>query len=75
MVHLVGEQSADAVETFAEHCRNQSPGKGLDYPFLPAMFNPRLMEDQKKLIIRHQPSATPLTQIMGAPKGGCVWLS
>ena len=26
MVHLVEEQSADAFETFAEHCRHQGPG-------------------------------------------------
>jgi hypothetical protein len=26
VVHLVGEQSADAFETFAEHCRHQGPG-------------------------------------------------
>ncbi len=26
MVHLVGEQRADAFENFAEHCRNQGPG-------------------------------------------------
>ena len=26
MVHLVGEQSADAFESFAEYCRHQGPG-------------------------------------------------
>ena len=26
MVHLVGEQSADAFEHFAEHCRTKGPG-------------------------------------------------
>ena len=68
--HLVGEQSAGAFETFA----NTAVIRARVYPFLQATFTPRLMEDQKKLFLRHQPSATPLTQIMGAPNGGCVWL-
>jgi hypothetical protein len=67
MVHLVGEQSEDAFEHFAGHCRNNLSSQ--------ASSTPSLMEDQKKLLLRHQQSVTPLIQTMGAPKRGCVWSS
>ena len=65
MVHLVGEQSADAFETFAKHCRQHCPG----LPIFAGHIHPKIDGGPEA----HSPQPTKrypsYTQIMAVPRG------